>query len=310
MTDPLVPPDVDIQDFAYMPLDVRRMRDSDLAALESPEACWAAVLLWAASWHQVPAASLPDDDRVLSNLAGYGRGVKDWKRVRDGALRGWVKCSDGRLYHPVVAEKALEAWNAKLHQRWKTECARIKKHNDRHGTAIKMPSYEAWVSSGCPCGNLLSVSISPEPVPRDNERCPEGHSRDVPEKIINCPEPVPRETHSKGEGEGKGYVNPRLQDAITDSTVVTPAWSVCVRLRREARMADANSGHPKLLALLEAGLTEDEIVSAGVDAVAKGKGFAYALATAENRRREAGNVTALPAAKAQPKRDNPFAGAI
>ncbi len=98
MTSPLVPEDVDLQDFAYMPLDVRRLRDSDLAAMETPESCWAAVLLWAASWHQVPAASLPDDDRVLSNLAGYGRVVSEWQKVKEGALRGWVKCSDGRLY--------------------------------------------------------------------------------------------------------------------------------------------------------------------------------------------------------------------
>lgn len=59
-------------------------------------------------------------------------------------------------------------------------------------------------------------------------------------------------------------------------------------------MPDCNPQHPKLLALLDAGLTEDEIVAAGMDAVAKGKGFAYALATAEGRRREAAKVTPLP----------------
>lgn len=110
---PLVHAEVDIQSYPYMPLDVRRLRDSDLAALESPEACWAAVLLWSASWHQVPAASLPDDDKVLANLAGYGRVVKEWLKVRVGALRGWVKCSDFRLYHPVVAEKAIEVWKSR-----------------------------------------------------------------------------------------------------------------------------------------------------------------------------------------------------
>ncbi len=111
--EPLTPPDCDLRDFAFMPLDVVRLRDSDLAALEAPEACWAAVLLWCASWHQIPAASLPDDDRVLANLAGFGRVVKEWQRVRSGALRGWVMCSDGRLYHPVIAEKANDAWNEK-----------------------------------------------------------------------------------------------------------------------------------------------------------------------------------------------------
>ena len=70
---PLTHARCDLRDFTFMPLDVVRLRDSDLAALESPEACWAAVLLWAASWHQVPAASLPDDDRVLINPRGLRR---------------------------------------------------------------------------------------------------------------------------------------------------------------------------------------------------------------------------------------------
>ena len=71
------------------------------------------MLLWAASWHQVPAASLPNNDRTLAQLAGFGRYVEQWQAVRDDALRGFVECSDGRLYHRVVAEKAREAWEMK-----------------------------------------------------------------------------------------------------------------------------------------------------------------------------------------------------
>ncbi|MEN9288472.1 MAG: hypothetical protein RL317_95, partial [Pseudomonadota bacterium] len=144
MNTPLVPADVDLQDFQYMPLDVRRLRDSDLAALESPEACWAAVLLWSASWHQVPAASLPDDDRVLANLAGYGRVVKEWQRVREGALRGWIKCDDGRLYHPVVAEKALEAWDSKVHHAHGKLKERLRKS---YGKDAVQPTFEQWISA-------------------------------------------------------------------------------------------------------------------------------------------------------------------
>ncbi|WP_231642996.1 YdaU family protein [Ralstonia syzygii] len=100
-----------------MPLHAARLRDSELASNETPEACWAAVLLWCASWHQVPAASMPDDDMWLASQANYaarGKIDKAWNKVRAGALRGWVKCADGRLYHPVVAEQALEAWLSKL----------------------------------------------------------------------------------------------------------------------------------------------------------------------------------------------------
>src|SRR6201999_4481238 len=96
-----------------MPLHIARLRDSDIVVVESPEAFRAAVLLWCAAWHQVPAASLPNDDRLLANLAGYGRDMRGWKAVRGGGLRGFVECSDGRLYHPVIAEKAIEAWEKK-----------------------------------------------------------------------------------------------------------------------------------------------------------------------------------------------------
>lgn len=113
MNEPLTPPDCDLRDFPYMPLDVVRLRDSESAVISSGDEFRAAVLLWCAAWHQVPAASLPNDDRLLANLAGYGRDMKGWKRVRENALRGFVECSDGRIYHAVIAEKAREAWEKK-----------------------------------------------------------------------------------------------------------------------------------------------------------------------------------------------------
>ncbi|MCR6734461.1 MAG: YdaU family protein [Afipia sp.] len=123
MTEPLTPPELDLRDFPYMPLDVVRLRDSDLAVVASGEEFRTAVLLWCASWHQVPAASLPSDDRLLASLAGFGRDLKGWKAVREAALRGFVKCDDGRLYHPVIAEKAIEAGTKRRNQRGQTAAA-------------------------------------------------------------------------------------------------------------------------------------------------------------------------------------------
>src|SRR3990167_1381965 len=121
---PLVSEDVDLRDFRFMPLDVVRLRDSDVAALPDGDAFRAAVMSWCVSWHQQPAASLPDDDGILARLLGYGRDVAGWKAARGGgALHGWIKCSDGRLYHPVVAEKAIEAWILKRKQRARTAAA-------------------------------------------------------------------------------------------------------------------------------------------------------------------------------------------
>lgn len=73
----------------------------------------------------------------------------------------------------------------------------------------------------------------------------------------------------------------------------TPAGEVCARLMREGIQA-VNPQHPKLLALLDAGLTVDEIAGIGPEAKQKGKGFAWILATAEGRRRDAANVQKLP----------------
>jgi hypothetical protein len=120
MIAPLVPTNVDLRDFGFMPLDVLRLRDSDLTALSSGEEFKAAVMLWCVAWHQVPAASLPDDDRLLARFSGTGAA---WKKLREGALRGFVKCSDGRLYHRTIAEKALESWAAKQRQRERTAAA-------------------------------------------------------------------------------------------------------------------------------------------------------------------------------------------
>jgi hypothetical protein len=121
--EPPVPADLDLRNFPFMPLDVVRLVDSDLTAIATGEEFKAAVILWCKAWHQVPASSLPDDDRMLAHLSGFGRDVKGWQKVREVALRGFVKCSDGRLYHPVIAEKAREAGDAKQRQRARTQAA-------------------------------------------------------------------------------------------------------------------------------------------------------------------------------------------
>jgi hypothetical protein len=114
MTEPLTPAECDLRGLPFMPLDVVRLIESDLWALATGDEAKAALTLWARSWLQVPAASLPMDDRILAHLSGAG---SRWNRVKAVALRGWVRCSDGRLYHPVVAEKAREAWAFRLRQR-------------------------------------------------------------------------------------------------------------------------------------------------------------------------------------------------
>ena len=112
----VIEPGADLRDFPFMPLDVRRLRDSELALTATDAGFRAAVLLWCCAWHQVPAGTLPDDDRQLSMMAGFGRSeLEGWRAVREEALHGFG-IHDGRLHHPVIAEKAIEAWRRKCEE--------------------------------------------------------------------------------------------------------------------------------------------------------------------------------------------------
>lgn len=136
---PLVPHHVDLRDFEFMPLHCVRLRDSEFSAQVSDAAFRAGVLLWCAAWHQVPAASLPKDDRTLCHLAGLGRDLKGWNKIKDEALRGFVECSDGRIYHKVIAETANEAWERKQAQRDRTARARNARSRQKHETTVTIP---------------------------------------------------------------------------------------------------------------------------------------------------------------------------
>lgn len=205
MTEPMTPADCDLRDFTFLPLEVVRFAQSDLVALEDPAAVLANILLWCASWHSVPAASLTNDDRVLARLAGYGRGVAEWSAVRNGALRGWVECSDGRLYHPVIAEKALDAWEGKLKQRYRTLCAAVRKHNERNPAAkVAVPTFDQWNDDGRPSSvtrdtDALSHTTDPN-VTRDN--LGQSQPRHADKGLLSHSSHT--ENRSKGQGQGQG----------------------------------------------------------------------------------------------------------
>ena len=205
LPDPLVPAEVDLQDFAFMPLQVARLRDSDFAATVHPEAGWYGVLLWAASWHQIPAGSLPDNDVALMRLVGLGRDARTWKKHKEEALYGFIRCKDGRLYHPTVAEQANQAWAQKVQQRHRAFCAAVRKHNERNAdNKLQIPSFEQWEELGKPerVAPLVTVlsHVTSGGVPRDNGSKRQGQGQ--------------------GEGQGESIDTPNgvLSAASADQT--------------------------------------------------------------------------------------------
>lgn len=103
---------------------------SELWALATGDEFKAAVGLWCRAWKQTPPGSLPDDDRVLAAFSGAG---KAWPKVKAMALRGFVKCDDGRLYHATLCDDVIRAAAAKAQRAERTKAATEARKNKRNG---------------------------------------------------------------------------------------------------------------------------------------------------------------------------------
>jgi len=110
VTPPLVPADVVIPHLPWVPVHVDRLFNSTVFAVATDAEFRAAFCLWVKSWGQKPPGSLPSNDRELCYLAQLGGDLAKWGKVKRIALRHGKKCDDGRLYHPVVAELVLDAY--------------------------------------------------------------------------------------------------------------------------------------------------------------------------------------------------------
>ncbi len=130
LPDPLVPPDTDVRNLDGFMLNVERLIASELLALSTGDEFKAAVCLWCRAWKQLPAGSLPDDERILAAFSGAG---KDWPHVRDMAMRGFIKCSDGRWYHKTLCADALRAAAKKRERDERTKAATEARKQQRHG---------------------------------------------------------------------------------------------------------------------------------------------------------------------------------
>lgn len=92
-------------------LDIERMRQSDTWAIAEAHQRPFLVMVWIESWTLVPCGTLPDDDAVIARRIGLK--LSDFKDAKDVLLRGWQKCSDGRLYHKVITEQVLAMMDKK-----------------------------------------------------------------------------------------------------------------------------------------------------------------------------------------------------
>ena len=203
---PLTPADCDLRGLEWMPLDVVNITESDLFMEASGDEFKAAFSLWCKSWRQVPAGSLPNKEAVLAGLSG----ARNWKKVRDVAMRNWVLCSDNRWYHPVVAAKALEAWPSRQAFERKKSADAERKAREREARSALfellrshniVPSYDTKTSQL----RELAKPFQPQPVTHETVT---GH--------VTCDVTVTARTGT-GTGTGTGEVNPTVEPVQTDA---------------------------------------------------------------------------------------------
>ena len=172
---------------------------------------------------------------------------------------------------------------------------RLKRHREERARLFK-----SLTDAGQHAPWNVGMAELRELVKRVTATVPETDAPPLPETAHATPatatqEPVPNtqtpDTRVKGE-EGADPAPPTRAPAHTP----TRAGQAVLRMKQAGLVAGISPSHPKLLALLEAGITDDELADAAAEAVAKGKPFSYALAIAEGRRRDAADTGALPAA--------------
>lgn len=291
---PLVPAEVDLRDFQGMWVDTDRLLRSDTWLEGSGDQKAAAFTLWAESWHQVPAASLPTNDRLLGKLSQ----ADAWARCKAHALRGWVECSDGRLYHPVVAEKALEAWVEKLTsaisgavgnaKRWQIEID-TQQIRQQLRTAVDALRNLAPTSRALKKKAVI-VILADSPPDQRSDSGGDTRSDSPPDAQIGSPPesgkdrkgpdptgPDPTGTDQTFNGDNHPYP---AQGAGT-------AYGAITRQLRQAGMARVNPGELRFRALVDAGATAEEFLAYIDRAMDKDDPFAWLVGAIEGERKRA-----------------------
>jgi len=248
---PPVPPEVDLRGLDYMPLHGNHLFGSEFNALATDDAWRAGVTLWWAAWNQQPAGSLPDNDMALCRLADLGRDVKGWKQIREMALRGFVLCSDGRLYHPFICKQALIAWDKRVKERERKAEYRAKKAATKVGPPPGVPRDNPGTEDGTGDGTKPGPDAD---VPADvNGRDVTG--RDVTTKT---PEAARIDPISAAAAEAEAAAARSEIPPPDPSKCPTRRGAVAVILR-SGGVSDATQAHPTVVDWAQRGVTDQQL---------------------------------------------------
>lgn len=143
-------------------LDIERIENSDTWTLTPPDMRPWLLMLWMRSWTQTPCGSLPANDELVA--ARIGMEARIFGANRDILMRGWYRCSDGRLYHPVITESVETMRDSRKAERLK----KAKQRAGAQGEDSPPPP-----SPPAPAPSVTAPAPSPANVPGDRPGNPE-----------------------------------------------------------------------------------------------------------------------------------------
>jgi hypothetical protein len=186
----------------------------------------------------------------------------------DFVLRKFFELVDGRYVQARIAEEIAE-YRKKAVQNKTTACEREAARREGKGT-----------------GRARNVQkTAPNQEPRTSNQEPEESS-----------EPSGHQQHGGPPGGPDGPARPGSAEPQSPGSPADGPVQQAAAAMQAAGLADVSASHPKLLALVAAGITTAELADAAAAAVRGGRGFPWALGRAEGQRRDAAQVGALPAA--------------
>lgn len=101
--------EIDFSGMPYMAVDIASILDSDALYEDLPHA-FRNFALCCVAFNQIPAGSLPNNDKRLMNLSKFQGSLDEFIAAKPFILRNFILHDDGRYYHKKVIAKVLEIW--------------------------------------------------------------------------------------------------------------------------------------------------------------------------------------------------------